>query len=118
MKNERHVPLGPVLAIVSSAIAFSGCSTVAPYQKGNLADYTMRSDRDELATVMTSHIQFSREATTGGEGVGGGGDAVVLFGLHGDRGLGRGVRHRGSSSGLRRPTREHWGGGCARLQRL
>ena len=73
MKNERHIPLAPVLAIVSSAIAFSGCSTVAPYQKGNLADYTMRSDRDELATIMTSHIQFSREATTGGEGVGGGG---------------------------------------------
>ncbi len=50
-----------------------GCSTVEPYQKGNLSDYTMRSDRDELASVMTSHIQFSREATTGGEGVGGGG---------------------------------------------
>ncbi|MFL3658292.1 MAG: DUF4266 domain-containing protein [Opitutales bacterium] len=52
---------------------FSGCTTVEPYQKGNLADYTMRSDRDELAGVMTSHIQFSREASTGGEGVGGGG---------------------------------------------
>jgi hypothetical protein len=52
---------------------FSGCVTVEPYQKGNLADYTMRSDRDELASVMTSHIQFSREASTGGEGVGGGG---------------------------------------------
>lgn len=50
-----------------------GCSTVEPYQKGNLSDYTMRSDRDELASVMTSHIQFSREASTGGEGVGGGG---------------------------------------------
>ena len=56
------------------ALAFlSGCATVEPYQKGNLADYTMRSDRDELAKVMTSHIQFSREASTGGEGVGGGG---------------------------------------------
>ena len=73
MNNKGVIHWGPVLAIVASAIAFSGCSTVAPYQKGNLADYTMRSDRDELATVMTSHIQFSREATTGGEGVGGGG---------------------------------------------
>ena len=50
-----------------------GCATVEPYQKGNLSDYTMRSDRDELASVMNSHIQFSREASTGGEGVGGGG---------------------------------------------
>jgi predicted aminopeptidase len=73
MRNKRIFRWIPVLAIIASAIALSGCSTVAPYQKGNLADYTMRSDRDELATVMTSHIQFSREATTGGEGVGGGG---------------------------------------------
>ena len=73
MKNKGVIYWGAVLAIAASAIALSGCSTVAPYQKGNLADYTMRSDRDELATVMTSHIQFSREATTGGEGVGGGG---------------------------------------------
>ncbi len=61
------------LAPALGAVALSACSTVEPYQKGNLADYTMRSDRDELASVMTSHIQFSREASTGGEGVGGGG---------------------------------------------
>ncbi len=59
--------------IVLGSLALAACSTVEPYQKGNLADYTMRSDRDELASVMTSHIQFSREASTGGEGVGGGG---------------------------------------------
>ena len=61
------------LLILSSILLLSGCATVEPWQKGNLADYTMRSDRDELAKVMTSHIQFSREASTGGEGVGGGG---------------------------------------------
>jgi len=62
------------LAAVSAvALSLIGCTTVEPYQKGNLSDYTMRSDRDELASVMTAHIQFSREATTGGEGVGGGG---------------------------------------------
>jgi len=61
-------------AALAALVSFGvGCSTVEPYQKGNLADYTMRSDRDELASVMTSHIQFSREASTGGEGVGGGG---------------------------------------------
>ncbi len=61
------------LFALSLLVLFTGCATVEPWQKGNLADYTMRSDRDELASVMTSHIQFSREATTGGEGVGGGG---------------------------------------------
>ena len=62
-----------ILLVIAGLLLISGCATVEPYQKGNLADYTMRSDRDELAKVMTSHIQFSREATTGGEGVGGGG---------------------------------------------
>ena len=61
-------------AALVALIAFGlGCTTVEPYQKGKLSDYTMRSDRDELASVMNSHIQFSREASTGGEGVGGGG---------------------------------------------
>lgn len=61
------------LFALSLLVLLTGCATVEPWQKGTLADYTMRSDRDELASVMTSHIQFSREATTGGEGVGGGG---------------------------------------------
>lgn len=44
-----------------------------PWQKGNLSEYAMRPDNDPLEDVMTAHVQFSREATTGGEGVGGGG---------------------------------------------
>ena len=59
--------------ILLGAVLLTGCTTVEPWEKGVLADYTMKPDRDELASVMTSHIQFSREASTGGEGVGGGG---------------------------------------------
>lgn len=66
----RRISIGLLLL---AGLALAGCSTVESWQKGNLADYTMRSDRDELASVMVSHIQFSREATTGGQGVGGGG---------------------------------------------
>ncbi len=55
------------------SLGLSGCQSTEPWQKGNLADYTMRSDRDELESVMSAHIYFSREATTGGDGVGGGG---------------------------------------------
>ncbi|MCH6255484.1 DUF4266 domain-containing protein [Puniceicoccaceae bacterium K14] len=61
-----------ILFVVTISL-FVGCSTVEPWQKGNLADYTMKSDRDEIESVMMSHVQFSREASTGGEGVGGGG---------------------------------------------
>ncbi len=59
--------------VILFAIALGGCSTLEPWQKGNLADYSMRDDRDPLAGVMESHILFSREASSGGEGVGGGG---------------------------------------------
>jgi hypothetical protein len=62
-------------AAVLAALAFSvtGCTTVEPWQRGNLADYTMRADRDPLQGPMTEHIYFSREASSGGRGVGGGG---------------------------------------------
>lgn len=55
------------------ALAFTGCSSVQPWQRGALASYEMRPDRDPLATAMAEHIFFSREATVGGRGVGGSG---------------------------------------------
>ena len=58
--------------------ALSGCSSakltrVHPWERATLADYTMRSDRDPLHTAMSEHIYFSREASSGGRGVGGSG---------------------------------------------
>ena len=51
----------------------TGCTTVKPWERGTLADRTMRPDRDPLALASDEHIYFSREATMGGRGVGGGG---------------------------------------------
>lgn len=70
-KSIRKRSAIALLTLVLSALA--GCSTVEPWQKGNLADYTMRDDRDTLSKTMTAHVQFSREASAGGDGVGGGG---------------------------------------------
>lgn len=50
-----------------------GCTTVKPWERSALADYTMRGDRDPLGIAMDEHIYFSREAAAGGRGVGGGG---------------------------------------------
>lgn len=61
------------LGLGAVTLALSGCATVRPWQRGALADDTMRPDRDPLRTVMTEHIYFSREASAGGRGVGGGG---------------------------------------------
>jgi hypothetical protein len=51
----------------------SGCTAVQPWERGRLADYTMRPDRDPLTEALSEHMWFSREAASGGRGVGGGG---------------------------------------------
>ncbi len=61
------------LALCSVLLLGAGCSTVKPWQKAHLADYTMRPDRDPIADSFGEHIYFTREAAAGGRGVGGGG---------------------------------------------
>jgi hypothetical protein len=56
--------------------ALGGCSTFAPpkpWEKGNLAKPEMRLDVDPLDAKVKDHIYASKEAVTGGMGVGGGG---------------------------------------------
>ena len=62
-----------LLAAVAAAAFTSGCTTVHPWERATLADYTMRPDRDPLHNTMFEHIYFSREASSGGRGVGGSG---------------------------------------------
>lgn len=50
-----------------------GCAEVKPWEKGLLAEYPMRPDRDMSGSSMYEHIYFTREAAAGGRGVGGGG---------------------------------------------
>ena len=54
-------------------LAMTGCQSVKPWQRGTLADYTMRGDRDPLGEGQMDHVYFSREMASGGKGVGGGG---------------------------------------------
>ncbi len=67
-----------LLALAAFAALCTGCTNpnlvrVKPWERATLADYTMRPDRDPLATAMAEHIYFSRESATGGRGVGGSG---------------------------------------------
>ena len=59
------------LALAAGLLA--GCRTVQPWERGTMADYTMRPDRDPLSISLAEHIYFTREAAAGGRGVGGGG---------------------------------------------
>jgi len=67
-------PVLAVLALIAGVLA-TGCTTqrVQPWERGAFTDYTMRADRDPLATAMAEHTWFSREASTGGRAVGGSG---------------------------------------------
>lgn len=64
-----------MLFLFASALLLlvNGCANVKPWQRGTLADYTMRPDRDPLGLAFFEHTWFSREAAAGGRGVGGGG---------------------------------------------
>jgi hypothetical protein len=54
-------------------LGLTGCQNVKPWQRGTLADYAMRADRDPLGDAQAEHIFFSREMASGGRSVGGGG---------------------------------------------
>jgi hypothetical protein len=58
---------------VLAALAMTGCQNVKPWQRETLSNYTMRSDRDPIGQQQVDHIYFSREMSSGGRGVGGGG---------------------------------------------
>ena len=62
-----------LLLVGAAAIGSSGCANVKPWERATLSDPTMRPDRDPVGTAMTEHLYFSREAASGGRGVGGGG---------------------------------------------
>ncbi len=51
----------------------AGCQHVNPWDRGALSEAIMRADHDPLGGMMAEHMWFSREAATGGRGVGGGG---------------------------------------------
>lgn len=61
------------LLLVALSLMLCQCSQVLPWQRGKLADYTMRPDRDVLGLALNEHLFFSREAASGGRGIGGGG---------------------------------------------
>ncbi|MDA7881166.1 DUF4266 domain-containing protein [Akkermansiaceae bacterium] len=52
----------------------TSCTVVfTPQERANLASKVMQPDRDSLGAAMSDHMYFSREASHGGNGIGGGG---------------------------------------------
>lgn len=63
------------LLAVAGLLAAGGCATahVQPWDRDLLARETMRLEPPALEGAADDHIYFSKEGSTGGHGVGGGG---------------------------------------------
>jgi hypothetical protein len=64
-----------VMTIMLMAVAISACSSlgIQPWERDLLAKDSMQLVPDYLENFMDEHIYFSKEASSGGQGVGGGG---------------------------------------------
>ena len=61
--------------LVAALVASTGCSSVGvkPWQRGVLARDDMQIVSEPLDASIDEHIYFSKEASSGGQGFGGGG---------------------------------------------
>lgn len=64
----------PFCFMVLLALGQAGCAkVVAPWERGNLAKPQMALDHDPLDAALLTHTYSSKEAASGGYGIGGGG---------------------------------------------
>ncbi len=70
------------ITMIITCLSISACSTVQnisisesvkPWEKDALAEKSMQFPQDDMFSYSDDHIFFSKEASTGGNGVGGGG---------------------------------------------
>jgi hypothetical protein len=73
-QQMRGLSLGMGLmaaATIAASFVITGCSHVAPYERGILAHPTMSPD--DMSTGVDEHVRAVSEGATGGFGGGGGG---------------------------------------------
>lgn len=63
------------LTLVITLLALAGCGSLGakPWQRGTLARADMQLEPDPVQAGLDDHIYFSKEASSGGRGFGGGG---------------------------------------------
>ena len=61
------------LCVAWLLLALAGCAQVAPWEREVLARREMQLDGAPLDAAFDDHIYFSKEASSGGRGFGGGG---------------------------------------------
>ena len=66
-------PMHRVLAAVVTIMGLAGCASVEPWDRDVFARPEMQIVSDPIETAADEHIYFSKEASSGGQGFGGGG---------------------------------------------
>jgi hypothetical protein len=68
-------PIGLSVGACALLLQLSGCSGlgVQPWDRDVLARYDMQLVADPIEAALDEHIYFSKEASSGGQGFGGGG---------------------------------------------
>jgi hypothetical protein len=61
------------LAAGGAAVLMTGCATIEPWDRDVLARPDMQLVSDPIEVATDEHIYFSKEASSGGQGFGGGG---------------------------------------------
>lgn len=74
MRRQR-MALAAALGLVAVAALGGGCASlgVQPWERDRLSQPGMTPGEDVITTALDEHIYFSKEASTGGLGSGGGG---------------------------------------------
>ena len=72
--TPRHVRRIGVASLVATSLAnLAGCAGVEPWDRDLLARPDMQLVSDPIEAAADEHIYFSKEASSGGQGFGGGG---------------------------------------------
>jgi len=69
--KERNIRRG--LPAVGALVLLNGCAGVQPWDRDVLARPEMQIVSDPVEAAADDHIYFSKEASSGGKGFGGGG---------------------------------------------
>jgi len=65
--------LAKYMLVIGCIVGSYGCTVVKPWERGELAKAEMAFDTDPMDTQMKEHIYFSKEGSSSGSAVTGGG---------------------------------------------
>ncbi|WP_232317341.1 DUF4266 domain-containing protein [Candidatus Nucleicultrix amoebiphila] len=72
-RRSQKINMSFVILGLLSVIFLQACTNIEPWERNYMAESHMLLDPYPLDSILSDHIYFSREGTSGGYGLGGGG---------------------------------------------